>query len=776
MPLLQKFPTTPVGHGDDMGGGQPPSMDLSNILAAVLRRWKVVTFMTLASFIVTMMAVKLVVPPRYKSTVEILVYDPQRQIDATFQKPISPFVDAIGFEAINTEIYILKSKSVAMRVATELGLDTDSEFQSGGLQVSDLAKRLKVENLAKLVGIEDLINRFGIADFVERLRAAGKRLGLGGVGSASNDNGVTVSAADEKADKLDRAADQLINRLEIWPESYIIFVSATARDPLKAQRLASTVANEYLASQREARQEALDRAAAWLKTRMDNLQSRMLTNEALIERLKNESGLRDIELDAVKEQQIRDLETQLSLSRQEVKDKGAHLEQAHRVVDTHGDIDTIPEMTAWGPLAELHQKKMQLNLSLADLQNRLGEHSPPLVSIRAQIAEVDKQMDAEAGKILVIMKNAYDLAVRRQQSLEANLNSLAANRSSESFNKWQQLRHAVDQDRKDYEVYLTQYNDTSERRETEFASARIISPATLPRSPTSSRIKFYAIGGIAGLGGSLLLAFLLEYMKPGLRTRSEVEQSFGLPVVGLVPLVGKRRKRDRLTYQPLLDKVNEPFSHLNEAVQSVRVGLELSSANAKVILITSALPGEGKSTAAMLLAASSAGSGRRAILVDCDLRRGSSSLALRRKPSAGLSEFLRGRAQVSDILSEDPATKFSMISAGSTTPNPADLLMSQQMRDLISTLRHSFDYVVMDGPPLLHVVDALPLATLADKILVIAEWGRTPRASLAEALKALSPEADRVAGVVLNKVNFVELPRYDESYRYRSVSHCYSDG
>ena len=269
---------------EGIGGAQTPSVDLLAVLRGVVRRWKLVAAITLSVLIATYGVVKLIVPSRYKSTVEILVYDPQQQIDATVQKPISPFVDALGNDAINTEINILKSKSVALRVASELGLDTDPEFQSHGLQIGHLAKRLGI--LAKRLGIADLAERLGIADLAERL-------GFAGLGGANDNNEQTISATEEKAEKLDRAADELIKRLDISQDSYIIFVSATSRDPIKAQRLASTIANDYLASQREARQEALDHVAAWLKGRIDNLQSRVSETEASIEKLKVESGVRD---------------------------------------------------------------------------------------------------------------------------------------------------------------------------------------------------------------------------------------------------------------------------------------------------------------------------------------------------------------------------------------------------------------------------------------------------------------------------------------------------
>jgi polysaccharide biosynthesis transport protein len=751
---------------ESMGGAQVPSMDLLCILRGMLHHWKLVAAITLSVLIATYGVVKLIVPSQYKSTVEILVYDPQQQIDATVQKPISPFVDALTGDAINTEINILKSKSVALRVASELGLDTDPEFQSKDLRIGHLAKRLGI--VAKRIGIPDLAERLGVPDLAERL-------GFAGLGRTDDHGEQSLSATEAKADKLDRAADDLIKRLDIYQDSYIIFVSATAREPIKAQRLASTIANDYLASQREARQEALDHVAAWLKGRVDNLQSRVSETETSIEELTAKSGIHDTESDKVREEQIGDLNTQLMIAREEVADKSARLEQARHVIDTNGNLDSIPgvQPTLQDPagirptLSELRRRQMELNWSLADLQNKFGERNPQVLSAHAALATIEKQLDAEKEHILGNMKNDYDIAVRREQTLEADLQSLTANLNSETYIKLQQLQHAADSDRKDYESYLAQYNNIAEQREMQSASARIISPASLPMSPNSNRVKFYALGGGAGLGGGLLLAFLLEYLKPGIRTSSEIEQSFGLPVVGFVPLVSQRKSRGASYYQPLDRVVNEaPLSHLSEAVRSMRVSLVLSNASSKVILITSALPGEGKSTASMLLAASCASSGKKTVLLDCDFRLRSTSEVLRRNRQPGLSEFLLGTAKLTDIISQDPVTKVNVIPAGSTPPNPADLLMSQGMLDLIAVLRSGFDHVIMDSPPLLPVVDALALAAGADKILVVVEWRRTPRATISEAFRVLGPEAHRVAGVVLNKVDFSELPGYG-GYQYR---------
>jgi capsular exopolysaccharide synthesis family protein len=193
--------------------------------------------------------------------------------------------------------------------------------------------------------------------------------------------------------------------------------------------------------------------------------------------------------------------------------------------------------------------------------------------------------------------------------------------------------------------------------------------------------------------------------------------------------------------------------------------------------MTSALPDEGKSTTAMLLAASSASSGKRTVLLDCDLRQQSTSEAFRNRLRPGLSELLRGTAELTDVISKDPTTGAYVIPAGSMVPNAADLLMSQQMRELISELRGGFDYIVMDTSPLLPVVDALALATVADKVLLIVEWGQTPRAAISEAFKVLRPEAHRVAGIVLNKVDFAQGRGYGyrTGYHYPSVGKRFSN-
>ena len=284
-----------------------PALDPLSILFAALRRWKLIAVATVSVLAATYGLMRFV-PPVYKSTAEILVYDPQRQIDSAVQKPISPFVDAVSYDAINTEINVLKSKSVRLRVASELHLDEEPEFQTGS----------RYQELLKWLGLSGLASMF----------SQGRR------------------AEITKAEKLDLAADALLASMEVWPDAYIIFISVSVHDPVLAQRLADTVAKDYLASQREARQEALQHVADWLKGRVDDLRSRILEAESSIEALKAQNDISGIDSDTLREQQIAALNKDLIAAHQQVEDKRSRLEQARRIVQGNGDIQSIPDLTS----------------------------------------------------------------------------------------------------------------------------------------------------------------------------------------------------------------------------------------------------------------------------------------------------------------------------------------------------------------------------------------------------------------------------------------------
>jgi polysaccharide biosynthesis transport protein len=404
------------------------------MVVAVLRRWELVTIIPELVLAHTYGVMKAV--PVYTSTVEILIFDPQRQIDEAIQKQISPLADAVDNTiAINNEIEVIKSRSLALRVAKELGLDNDNEFQRRG----------------GLFGWAESLS-FSIAP----LRGLLEKFGMRYPSSLESEPQGTGNAEEQT---LDRAAAMLSRHLEVWRTqlSYILAISATSRDPAKAQRLATTIAEDYLASQREARQEALQRVASWLKGRLDDLQSRVLETEASIEKLKAASGFSDTGVKGnVSEPQISELNTQLMLARAEVAEKKAHLEQARHLSAGGGNVQEIPEVAASTVIKQLRIEQSQLSEREWELRSSLGEHHAEVINVRATLAGINKSLNLEANRILGNMQNDCDAAVRREQSVEASLqNLLSAHGNSEDYLKLQQPRRVADADRKLYESYLS---------------------------------------------------------------------------------------------------------------------------------------------------------------------------------------------------------------------------------------------------------------------------------------------------------------------------------
>jgi capsular exopolysaccharide synthesis family protein len=672
-------------------------------------------------------------PRTYESSSQILVFDPENQMDDKVQTPISPFRSIADNTAMNTETEVMKSKTVALRVATELELDKDPEFQPHS-QLSVWAQRL---GLSQFHWFDD----------------------------------PPLTAADPAkldAQRLDAAAEMLRKKLKVEeiPFSYILSISMTSQDPVKAQRLVETVANDFLETQRDERFDALQRVATWLKGRVDDLQPRILETEAAIEKAKVESGLSDADTlsQNLRQQQIDELSSQLMKARAQVAEKRAHLDQAH-AAETSGQIVDIPEMMASGVVGKLREQQADLRTQEARLRPKLDPNHAEIIGLEFQLAAVNRRLGDETEHILGNLQQSYNVAVRQEESLEASLKKLTAPLSeSPTATKLRSLQRVAETDRKLHESYLTQYNEASQRLSLAVASARVITPATLPGAPSSPKtMLFYALGGILGVGSGVGFAFLLEFLQKGLRTRNQVEQTFGYPLIGTIPLVQQRKFRRLQRHGPARAVIDRPLSQLSETVRAVRIGLEISNSPQapRVILVTSSVPGEGKSTAATLLAASSAVSGRKTVLIDCDLRHRSISATLENK-QPGLSELLSGAASLAEVTQRHPLMDTDVIAAGSIVRNPADLLMSRSMHDVVAQLRDKYDYIVMDASPLLAVVDALALATVADKILVVAEWSRTPRESISEAFRILRPEQSRVAGIVLNKVD----PKRMRGYGY----------
>jgi capsular exopolysaccharide synthesis family protein len=711
-------------------------LDVRSIVGILLRHWKVVVAGPVVAAAITASVLALV-PPLYKSSVEILVADPKRPTNAVDEKRLSSLdVDAA---AIESEIEVLHSQSVAMRVVKALTLDKDPEFT----QPSGFAAVLR-------------------------------RLGLGGQGSQLP----ALAGGSGREARLEAAAAQLQKLLTVERVqfSYALSLTALANTAPKAQRIAATVADAYLADEEAARQAAIKRGTSWLSGRLADLRARVLENESTIEKLKAANGLSEVGVGTnVSQQQTSDLNNQLILARADVAEKRARYEEAKTVVKSGGNVEAIPEVIASPVIAQLREQEAELSRKEADLASRFGPAYPDLITARSQLKDLGKAINAEVGRILDNMRNAYEVARQREQSIEASLNKVTEQHgNSPAVVRLHELERRDASDRALYESFLASFNSIAERATLNDIGARIITPATLPTAPAYPRSHLILAMALAvGTFAGVVLAFLVDHLARGFETGVQAEAALGAPVLSLLFRVGRSRFRRPHSTDIVASIIAQPASRLAEAVRTLRVGLALSggAGEPRTVLVTSSLPGEGKTTAALLLAVSSAMSGKKTLLVDCDLRSRSASRAMGSVDRPGLSEVLEGRLDLDAAMWTDPKSGLTVLSAGTGSKNPADLLGSPHLSELMARLRDRFDCVVLDATPLLPVVDAALLAAVADRILFVVRWSRTPRTTATEAIRSLSAEARRGLGIVLNRVDLRRLRSFGYGY-----GHGYSYG
>jgi len=331
-----------------------------------------------------------------------------------------------------------------------------------------------------------------------------------------------------------------------------------------------------------------------------------------------------------------------------------------------------------------------------------------------------------------------------------------------------------------YETVLARFKETSEQQGLEQADARIISRADVPVTPSfpdQRLVMLLALMGSLGLG--VLLAFAAEKLDAGFRSTEQLEQQLGLPTLAMIPsLASLGQKRSR----PEEYLVSKPNSSFAEAVRMLRTALLLTHGGqpARVLLVTSALPCEGKTTTALALARMTSMSGDKAVVIDADLRRPRVHSALGVENRQGLAELLDGTATIEQVLRsvEVNGRPLYYITAGQSNPNATELVRSRQMQLVLRGLAATFPLVIIDSPPVLPVADAKVLASMADKVLYVLRWRDTPREVVAHAVRQLRDVGGNIAGAVFNGLDVRRHAEYsygDSGYYYGRYRKYYVD-
>lgn len=583
------------------------------------------------------------------------------------------------------------------------------------------------------------------------------------------------------------------------PNTRIIDVHFRSPNKELAARVVNTLANTYIEQNFKTRFESTMQASDWLSRQLVDLQMKVETSqEKLVKYQKDHNILGIDDKQNITTEKLDELNKELTAAESDRMEK----ESLYRLAES-GDAESAASVagaaTAQGHtsvttsvlLDKLQSQKADLKIQAAQLGTQFGPAYPKIAQINNQIAEIDSQIQAEMKKVTARLRGDYLAALQRENMLSAALDEQKQqdNKLNESAIEYSLLKRDFETNRTLYEDLLQKLKEAGVTAGLRSNNIREVDIARTPASPAEPNIpRNLGFAFVLGLSSGIGLAFLLEGLDNTVRTPEQAQAISGLPSLGMIPSGGKNIGDAAAAKQGLavasskevveLITQSRPQSQMAESYRALRTSLLLTSLGAppKTILITSALPREGKTTTSINTAIVLAQKGVRVLLVDADLRRPTVHKALGLGPRIGLSNVVTGGATLQQAtVRSSLLPNLFVLPAGTPPPNPAELMASAQMTQLLAELRDQYDHIVVDTPPTLSVTDAVVLATRADAVVLVIRSSQTTKPALRRSREILAQVNARVAGVLLNAVNLDSADYYYYEYQGKHGKRYYDE-
>jgi polysaccharide biosynthesis transport protein len=576
-------------------------------------------------------------------------------------------------------------------------------------------------------------------------------------------------------------------RVLLEPNTRIIDIHYRSPNKELSARVVNAVANTYIEQNFKTRFESTMQASDWLSRQLVDLQMKVETSQEKLVKYQKEHQILGIDdKQNITTEKLDELNRELTAAESERMEK----ESVYRLAES-GDTDSAASIAAGmangegkafvatsGLLDKLQAQKADLKIQAAQLNTQFGPAYPKIAQLNNQLQEIDIQIQSEMKKATSRLRGDYLAALQREQMLGAALEQQKQqeNKMNESAIEYSFLKRDFETNRTLYEGLLQKLKEAGVTAGLRSNNIREVDIARTPGSPAEPNIpRNLGFAFVLGLTSGVGLAFLLEGIDNTVRTPEQAQAISGLPSLGMIPMGSKNSadngsKRGLIvtgTKEPVeLVTQSRPQSQMAESYRALRTSLLLTTLGAppKTILITSALPREGKTTTSINTAVVLAQKGTRVLLIDADLRRPSIHKALGLGPRVGLSNVLTGGATLQQAtIRSSVLPNLYILPAGTPPPNPAELMASAQMLDLLAELREQYDHVIVDTPPTLSVTDAVVLSTRVDAVVLVIRSAQTTKPALRRSRDILAQVNARVAGVLLNAV---DLDSADYYYYY----------
>lgn len=732
--------------------------DLRRLWAVFLRRS--VLFFPVAGLVFTWSVLTaLQATPTYRSTSGVLIEALQRgSLDVQ-----GPGGGAYPNDtnAIDTQVQLATSQAVTARVVRQLDLMNDPEFAP----VAHRPRRSRG-------GFSQfLANPFGL---IHHARPAPPSV-TGEPEPLPDSNGIPQQVLNAVSGHVFARRNGL---------TYVINITAVSVDPEKAARLANAYAAAYIQQGLDAKLTNSRNASQALSEQLNRLQADMVAADSAVQSYKVSHNLMSASGGTMAEQEVSTLSGQIASAQADAAEKQARLQAARAQIARGGGGQDVGAALGSDTIARLRSQESDSIRELAELNTRYGDRYPAVIKAKSQLKEVRDQIKDEIRRIMSNLEAEAGAAQQRVNSLRSSQNeargSLASN--SQAQPGLRELQNKADATRGVYEAFLNRAKETSAQATVQQPDARIVAVAQPSGWPASPNLKLavtfgMAVAVLAGLG----VVVFAELLDSGVQTGTEVERRFGVHYAGSIPTLSTTlQRRGRGKTSPADFLIDNPFSTFAETLRSLRAFLILPGGGSeapKVLAVTSALPGEGKSTTTYCLARTLAISGAKVALVDCDLRRRGVSSNVR-AAKHGVVEVLTGKAPLDAALVKDERSDVWVLPALSAPREAVDVFATPAMMRLLDELRGRFDFVLLDTAPVLAVADTRLLAAKADSVLMLCQWRRTPFKAADTAVDLLLESGSKIAGLALTRVNLRQQSRYgygDRNYYYKALRSYYTD-
>lgn len=558
--------------------------------------------------------------------------------------------------------------------------------------------------------------------------------------------------------------------------SYSVQITYRHSDPEIAALLANAFAEEYVKSQVVDKRQVATEAATFLSGKVEQLRQQATDDFAAVQNYRIGNGLLSNSATALTEQDISVYNQQAASARAEAAADAARLGTARAQLRGGSTGDDVGEALSSSVVSSLRIQRAQLAARIADLSSRYGDRYPDLIRAREELATLDRQIQDEIDRVISNLEAKQAVSAQRLSSLDSTLGATKGTlaRNNSALVTLDDLQRRAQASQGLYESYLARYRELMAGSGTEQPEARLLSEAIPPAGPYSPKLFLnLLLAGMVGLVAGLIVAIWAELQYEGLTTSDDIEKRIGLSFLGLVPENGSLEKH---ADSPLATLSEMPNSILAESIRAIFAATHIPiSGRAKVLAITSALPGEGKTALTAMLGHTASAMGARTAIVDCDvLQRGLSRLN-ETTSGNGLREVIAGECKLDEALRYSHDGRLAVLPISSRARAGERLTDNAAIQGVLAQLKDKFDLVLLDCPPLLAIAEAREIAGLGDGVLLTVRWRKTAEDAVRAAARLLPPHLSSYIGIVLSRVNLRKQSRYSNGSTsdYASASQGY---